>query len=134
MAFRHAAAVLTALLVALGIGLLAGSFADDRFWLHVAVFGSCTVAPAYGLGWLVFVSGASGPEPVAHPEEGVEHDWWQRSSSGSFTDLLIVAGLVSTALAVTGLRVDATLLLAGLVALALADVTVRFAVLSRREA
>ena len=42
--------------------------------------------------------------------------------------------LVATAIAVTGLHVDAMLLLSGLIALALADVTVRFTVLSRREA
>lgn len=106
----------------------------DRFWLHAVVFAACTFGPAYGLGWLVFLSRAADPEPVARPEETVEHDWGQRSSAGSFNDLVVVAGLVAGALAVTGLRVDATLLLAGLLALALADVTVRFSVLSRREA
>ena len=134
MVVRHVAAVLTELLVATAIGLLAGLFADDRFWLHVAVFAACTFGPAYGLGWLVFLSRAADPEPVTRPEETVEHDWRQRSSAGSFTDLVVVAGLVAGALAVTDLRVDATLLLAGLIALALADVTVRFTVLSRREA
>ena len=133
MIVRHVAAVLTGLLVATAIGLLAGLFADDRFWLHVAVFAAFTSGPAYGLGWLVFLSRVADPEPVARPEETVEHDWWQRSSAGSFTDLVVVAGLVTGALAVTGLRVDATLLLAGVIALALADVTVRFTVLSRRE-
>ena len=134
MVVRHVAAVLTGLLIATAIGLLAGLFADDRFWLHVAVFAACTFGPAYGLGWLVFLPRAADPEPVARPEESVEHDWWQRSSTGSFTDLVVVAGLVATAIAVTGLHVDATLLLSGLIALALADVTVRFTVLSRREA
>lgn len=134
MVVRHVAAVLTGLLGAASIGLLAGLFADDRFWLHVVVFASGTIGPAYGLGWFVFLSRVSDPEPVAHPEQGVEHTWWQRSSSASFTDLLVAASLVTTVVAVTGLRVDATLLLAGLVVLALADVTVRFTVLSRREA
>ena len=134
MVVRHVAAVRTGLLVSTAIGLLAGLFADDRFWLHVVVFAACTFGPAYGLGWLVFLSRAADPEPVARLEETVEHAWWQRSSAGSFTDLVVVAGLVAGALAVTDLRVDATLLLAGLIALALADVTVRFTVLSRREA
>ena len=38
---------------------MAGLFADDRFWLHVAVFAACTSGPAYGLGWLVFLSRAA---------------------------------------------------------------------------
>jgi len=64
MVVRHVAAVLTGLLVATAIGLLAGLFADDRFWLHVVVFAACTFGPAYGLGWLVFLSRAADPEPV----------------------------------------------------------------------
>ena len=132
MVVRHVAAVLTGVLVSAAIGSLAGLFADDGFWLHAVVFAVFTFAPAYGIGWFAFVSGAADPEPVAHPEESVEHDWWQRSSSGTFTDLLVATGLVTTALAVTGLQVDATILLSGLIALALADVTVRLELLRRR--
>ena len=47
---------------------------------------------------------------------------------------MVVAGLALTALSVTDLRVDATTVLTGLVLLGLADVTVRMAVLGRREA
>ena len=83
---------------------------------------------------MVFVAGATGPDPVAHPEVTVEHSWWQRSAAGSFLDLLTVAGLVTCALAVTGLEVSATTVLAGVLALGPADVTVRFAVLRRRAA
>ncbi len=131
---RHAAAVLTGLLVATGIGLLAGAFADDRFWVHVAVFALCTLAPAYGLGWLLFVSAATGPQPVAHPEESIEHDWWQRSAAASFLDLLTVAGVAAFALAVTGLEVSAGVVLSGVILLGFADLAVRFRVLRRRAA
>ena len=135
MVLRHAAAAVTGLLLAAGLGLLAGLFGDDdQFWLRAAVFAVCTSVPAYGLGWLLFLSGGTGPDAVAHPEENVEHGWWQRSASGSFLALVVVAGLAATALAVTDLRLDAGTVLAALLALALADVTVRFTVLSRREA
>ena len=43
-------------------------------------------------------------------------------------------GLASTALAVTDLRLDAATVLTALIVVALADVTVRMTVLSRREA
>ncbi len=135
MVVRHTAAVLTGLLVAAGLGLLAGlSGDDDQFWLRAAVFAVCTLGPAYGLGWLLFLSGGTGPDAVAHPEENVEHGWWQRSASGSFLDVMAVAGLAATALAVTDLRLDAGTVLTALIVLALVDVTVRFTVLSRREA
>ncbi|MEX5717906.1 hypothetical protein [Geodermatophilus maliterrae] len=135
MALRHTAAVVTGVLVAAGLGLLAGVLGDDdQFWLRTTVFAACTLGPAYGLGWLLFVSGSAGPDAVLHPEENVEHGWWQRSASGSFLDLLVVLGLAATALAVTGLRLDAGSVLAALIVVALADVTVRMAVLSRREA
>ena len=132
---RRAAAGVTGLLLAAGLGLLAGLLgADDQFWLRTGVFAACTLGPACGLGWLLFVAGRTGPDAVAHPEETVEHLWWQRSAAGSFLDLVVVAGLVLTALSVTDLRVDATTVLTGLVLLGLADVAVRMAVLGRREA
>jgi hypothetical protein len=133
MVARHVAAVLTGLLVATGIGLLAGAFGDDRFWLRTLVFAACTVGPAYGLGWLLFVSGTV-EDPLAHPEESVEHDWWHRSAAGAFLDLLSVAGLGTFALSVTGLQVAATTALTALLVLGFADVAVRFAVLRRRDA
>jgi hypothetical protein len=131
---RHLAAAVTALVVAAGIGLLAGSFGADQFWLRAAVFGACTLGPAYALGWLVFLAGRSGPAPVARPEETVEHQWFHRSASGSFLDLITAAGLGASALAITGLRVEASTVLTAIVILGFADVGVRMAVLRRRDA
>jgi hypothetical protein len=131
---RHLAAVVTALVVASGTGLLAGSFGADQFWLRAAVFGACALGPAYGLGWLLFLTGRSGPDAVARPEDTVERDWWHRSASGSFLDLIVVAGVGLSALAVTDLRIDAQDVLTALVVFGLADVTLRHTLLSRREA
>ncbi len=134
MVVRHVAAGITGLLVAGGLGLLAAVLEDsDQFWLRAGVFTACTIGPAWGLGWLLFVAGTTGPDAVEHPEENVEQLWWQRSASGAFLDLIIVAGLALTALSVTDLRLDATTVLTGLVVLGLGDLTVRLAVLSRRE-
>ena len=71
---------------------------------------------------------------MARPEETVEQQWWHRSASASFLDVLVVAGVGTTALAVTGLEVAATTALAALLVVAMADVAVRLAVLRRREA
>ncbi len=132
---RRVAAGVTGLLAATALGLLAGVLGDPgQFWLRSTVFAACTLGPACGLGWLVFVAGTTGPDAVARPEENVEELWWQRSAAGAFLDLLVVSGLVLTALAVTDLRLDAATALTGLVVLGLADVTARLAVLRRREA
>jgi hypothetical protein len=108
---RHLAAAVTALVVAWGIGLLAGSFGADQFWLRTAVFGTCALGPAYALGRLVFLAGRTGPEPVARPEETVEHEWWHRSAFRAFLGLITAAGLGVSALA-TGLQVGASTVLA----------------------
>jgi hypothetical protein len=71
---------------------------------------------------------------VVRPEETVEHQWWHRSASASFLDVVVVAGVGTTALAVTDLEVAATTALSALLVLALADITVRMAVLRRRDA
>ena len=134
MRLRHLAAAVTGLLVAAGVGLLAGSFEPDEFWLRAVVFAACTAGPAYGLGWLLFVSGATGGAAPAHVEETVEHDWWQRSASASFLDLLTVAGVGAFALAVSGLELTASSVLAALIVFAFADVAVRLTVLRRRAA
>ena len=134
MRTRHLAAAVTGLLVAVGIGLLAGSLSPDESWLRAVVFACCTAGPAYGLGWLLFVSGVTGEDPPAHVEETIEHQWWQRSASASFLDLLTVAGVGAFALAVTDLELAASSVLAALVVFAFADVGVRLTVLRRRAA
>ena len=134
MRLRSLAAVVTGLVLALGVGLVAGSVDSDRFWLRALVFAACTAGPAYGVGWLLFLSGQTRPGPVVRVEETVEHDWWQRSASGSFLDLLTVAGLGAAVLAVADVEVAASSVLAALLVFAFADVAVRWTLLRRRAA
>ena len=134
MVVRHVAAGVTGLLVAAVIGVVAGASEPDEFWVRAVVFAACTIGPAYGLGWLVFLSGVTGEDPPAHVEETVEHDWWQRSASASFLDLITVAGVGSVALAVVDLELSASTALAAVILFAFLDVGVRLTVLRRRAA
>jgi len=134
MVVRHVAAAVTGLLVAAAIGLAAGAFAPEEFWLRAVVFAACTVGPAYGLGWLLFLSGVTGDAPPPHVEETIEHQWWQRSASAAFLDLLVVAGVGSAALSVADLELAASTALAAVIMFAFLDVGVRLTVLRRRAA
>jgi hypothetical protein len=132
---RRLAAVVLGVLVAAGIGLLAGVLGDDgQFWTRAVVFAAATVGPSYGLAWLLLLSGSAGAEPVARPEDTVEQEWWQRSAAAAFLDVVTVAGVGTAALAVTGLEIAGTTALALLLVVALADVGTRLAVLRRRDA
>ncbi|MBB3677610.1 hypothetical protein [Modestobacter versicolor] len=134
MRLRHLAAVVTGLVIAAGIGLIAGSTEPEQFWLRTLVFAACTLGPAYGVGWLAFVLPRTADAPPRRVEESVEHDWWQRSASGSFLDVLTLAGLGACVLAVTGMELAASTVLVALVLFAFADVGVRWTVLRRRAA
>jgi len=131
---RHLAALVTGLVIAGGIGLLAGSFWPEQFWLRAVVFAAGSFGPAYGVGWLAFVFPPTADAPPVRVEESIEHDWWQRSTSGSFFDILTVAGLGSCVLALTRVEMAASTVLVALIVFAFADVGVRFTVLRRRAA
>jgi hypothetical protein len=134
MRLRHLAAVVTGALIAVGIGLLAGSFSPEQFWPRAVVFAACTFGPAYGVGWLAFVLPRTADAGPARVEETVEHDWWQRSTSGSFFDVLTVAGLGACVLAIGHVELAASTVLVALILFAFADVAVRWTVLRRRAA
>ncbi|ARU51844.1 hypothetical protein CBR64_10445 [Cellulosimicrobium cellulans] len=127
-----AGAALVALAVAASVGVAAGLFRRDDFWLVAAVFTACVLPPAAVLGWFLVVRPrTSAPEP--HAEENVERRWTERAATGAFWDVLVVAGLTLTAVSLTGLELSASFVLAVVVLVAMVDFFVRHAVVSRRE-
>jgi len=127
-----AGAVLVALAVAASVGVAAGLFRREDFWLVAAVFTVCVLPPAAALGWFLVVRPrTSTPEP--HAEENVERRWTERAAAGAFWDVLVVAGLALTAVSLTGLELSVSFVLAVVVLVAMVDFVVRHAVVSRRE-
>ena len=127
-----AGAALVALLVAASVGVAAGLFRREDFWLVAAVFTVCVLPPAFMLGWyLVVLPRTNAPEP--HAEENVERRWTERAAAGAFWDVLIVAGLTLAAVSLTGLQLSVSFALAVVVLVAMVDFFVRHAVVSRRE-
>lgn len=117
------AAVLTA-----AVGALAAWRANTEPQLTFVVFAATTAPVAFMAAWLILaIDDNSAP---THPDDTVESIWLQRASAGAFTDLLLAMGL---ALAVQNILAAPPVPLVVFVALAMADVALRYGLLRRRE-
>lgn len=127
---RWTVTVAGALVIATAVGLVAAAVRDDGpEWLLFTAFAVATVVPAFG--GLGLLTGAMRADKPKHDEETVEHEWFVRATSGAFTDLLLVLGIV---VFVTSVLDGPDLPLVLVIVLAMADVAVRYTALSRREA
>ena len=128
---RWPVVIIGGLLLATGSGLLA-AWAQTGGWdtLRFVVFGLCLVAPYVGL--LTILTAPPDSERLPeHHEESVENAWLQKALASTTLDLFIVLGVLTAVTSILGFDEPGT----GLVLVFLmADVTVRYVVLSRREA
>lgn len=127
----YARMVVTALLGAAAIGGLASLTRPESPWAAFSVFATCMLAPMAMLGWFVFVSRyIVTTEP--HAEEGVEHRWYERATSGAFHDIITMAGIAVLVMSIARFEVAGSTVLLWLLILAALDVVVRYQVLKRR--
>ena len=133
-ALRRSLAVewVAGLLFAAGLGFGAALVRQDQFWLVFGVFTACFLAPSVTLAWLVLGRGRA-VQPDPHLEENVEARWFDKAGAGALIDTLAATGVAAGAIGVLGLDPPADLALLGVVAFALVDGAVRYAVLARRE-
>jgi hypothetical protein len=120
------------LLVAAGLGLGAAALQPGEFWLTFGVFTACFLAPSIGLAWLVLGAGRR-VQPDPHIEENVEARWFDKAGAGALVDTLAATGVAAGGIGVLGLTPPADLALLGVVAFALVDGALRYAILARRE-
>jgi hypothetical protein len=114
------------------LGLGATLFRPEQFWLVFGVFTACALAPSVGLAWLVVGRGRQvAVDP--HAEENVESRWFDKAASGALLDLVPAAGLVAGAVSLFELDLPGDVALLGVVAFALVDGGLRYALLTRRE-
>lgn len=79
--------------VAATVGLVAALVRDDGpSWLLFTAFSVATLIPA--VGGLGLLTGAIASDQTEHDDETIEHEWFVRATSGAFTDLLLVLGVV----------------------------------------
>ena len=129
------AGVVIALLIGAAAYGLASSQgdADPRF---PAVMGAVMAASALPVGaalaWLALVDRTTVRGAIRDTEETIEGRWLEKAQSGAFGDLLVVLGLGTFVVAMTGWQADLPLVGAGLLLVAGASVAVRHALQKRR--
>jgi hypothetical protein len=121
------------LLLSAAIGLVVALLRPESFWVVFVVFTACFLGPCIALAWLVLGAGRR-VQPDPHVEENVESRWMDKAGSGALLDTVAAAGIAAGALSIFGWEADAGLVLVGVVAFALADGALRYALLARREA
>ena len=129
------AGVVIALLIGAAAYGLASSQgdADPRF---PAVMGAVMAASALPVGaalaWLALVDRTTVRGAIRDTEETIEGRWLEKAQSGAFGDLLVVLGLGTFVVAMTGWQPSLPLVGAGLLLVAGASVAVRYALQKRR--
>ncbi len=129
--FRWPVIVVGGLLLATGSGLLA-AWAQTGGWdtLRFVVFGVCLVAPFMSLFYVITAPPDSERLPEHH-EDSVENEWLQKALAGTALDLFIVLGVLTAVTSIFGFDEPGT---AVVLIFLMADVSVRYLVLSRKEA
>lgn len=128
VALSRVPAVVLGIALAAGVGIVAASVREDGGWQVGLVFAAAVAPALVGAMWTLVPQRS--PKMPENPEDSVEFQWLQHASSGAFFDLMIALGLASAASAI--LDTELVPVVAFLV-LAMADVAVRYLVVSRTQ-
>lgn len=131
MTVRWCLAGLTGFGIAVVVAVSAWFFSPVAHAVSAVVFGVCALPPGLAFGWLLFVAPLTTAH-VQHTDDDVERQWMTTASSGTATDLVVVIGLALTVVSITRADIPASLLLIGLLLIAVASCTTRYAILRHR--
>ncbi|MGZ0068456.1 hypothetical protein [Microbacterium arborescens] len=91
-----------------------------------------TIAPCTALAWAAVVDRATLRGATEQPEQSVEARWYERASSGAFSDTLLIVGLGTAILAFTQVEVPTLMAMAAVLLIAMSSVAVRYLAQQRR--
>ncbi|WP_405372380.1 MULTISPECIES: hypothetical protein [unclassified Microbacterium] len=122
------------LLLAIGAGAIAVAtgVAGPRPVFGGIAFVFVMLWPCTGLVWAFLVDRNTLRGTTPHPEQSIESAWYDRAAAGAFSDILLVVGLSTTAVALSGIEVPTSLALAGVVVFAMGAFGIRYFVQQRR--
>lgn len=129
-----AIAIPAGLVLAVLVGVIAAAMWDAPTPPVVVGIGFTVVTlPALvGLVWVFLVDRNTLRGAIDRPEESVEGAWYDKAAQGAFSDILLVVGLGTAFLAITGIRIDVLIALIGVLLVAMGSFSVRYLVARRR--
>ncbi|MDO4239752.1 hypothetical protein [Micrococcus sp.] len=127
------------LLIALLIGAAAYGLAtlrehpDPRYpWIMGLVMAATSLPIGAGVAWVRLVDRTTIRGAIRNTEETVEGRWLEKAQSGAFGDLLVVIGLGTFVIGMTGWQLSSSLTGAALIVVAAASAAVRYLLLKWR--
>ncbi|MFD2840049.1 hypothetical protein ACFSYH_05630 [Populibacterium corticicola] len=89
--------------------------------------------PFTGIVWALIVDRSTLVGAVKNPEQSVESFWHDRAASGAFADTLLIGGLGTVAITLSGVEPSAVFAVAAVVLLSMVSFGVRYFALSRQR-
>ncbi|WP_065572032.1 hypothetical protein [Microbacterium oleivorans] len=129
-----AIAIPAGLVLAVVVGVIAAAMWDAPTPPFVVGIGFTVVTlPALvGLVWAFLVDRNTLRGAIDRPEESVEGAWYDKAAQGAFSDILLIVGLGTAFLAITGIRIDVLIALIGVLLVAMGGFSVRYLVARHR--
>jgi len=129
-----AIAIPAGLVLAAVVGMIAAALWKDPTPPVVVGIGFTVVTlPALvALMWVFLVDRDTLHGALDRPEESVEGAWYNRAAQGAFSDILLIVGLGTAFLAITGIRIDVLIALIGVLLVAMGSFGIRYLVARRR--
>ena len=130
-----AVAIPSGLVLAAGTGaltLLSGVAQGERALLIAGVFALLMSGGFIGLIWALVVDRKSVTGALDKPEESIESRWLEAAMSGALGDTIMLTGIVLATLTITGLELEATWALVGVLWVAFSSTVVRYLMAKKR--
>lgn len=122
-----------ALALGTALGVYYGGGLDSDPLLTVGILGVAIMFPAIALVYAIVVDRTTIKGAVARPEESIESRWYEKAAAGTFTDLLLVAGILAVVASFMTWTAELNLVFSGLILLAMVDFAIRYLLIRKRS-
>lgn len=126
--------LLAGAVLSLGAGLLFATLNFPENLVLAALIMTAGLLPVLSVGcWALLLDRSTLRGATKNPENSVESQWYDKAAVGVFQDILLVCGLGAAVLSFIEVQASIGLVLAGVVALSMADFGVRYLLIKRAE-
>jgi hypothetical protein len=114
-----------------GVVVMTGE-AGPRPAVGAIAVAAVTIWQCTGLVWAMIVDRNTLQGATANPEQSIESAWYERAAAGAFSDILLITGLGTAAIAFTGIEVPTLVALPGVIIVAAGSLAIRYFAQQRR--